>query len=51
MDEPFWLIDAQSVGSLAACIIEPILSSGGVLDLPPGYLAALRTSATSVACC
>jgi 2,2-dialkylglycine decarboxylase (pyruvate) len=38
----FDLIDAQSVGSLAACIVEPILSSGGVLDLPPGYLAALR---------
>jgi 2,2-dialkylglycine decarboxylase (pyruvate) len=38
----FELIDAQSVGSLAACIIEPILSSGGVLDLPLGYLAALR---------
>jgi 2,2-dialkylglycine decarboxylase (pyruvate) len=30
------------VGSLAACIVEPILSSGGVLDLPRGYLAALR---------
>ncbi|WP_250028278.1 aspartate aminotransferase family protein [Paractinoplanes maris] len=38
----FELFDAQSVGSLAACIVEPILSSGGVLDLPPGYLAALR---------
>ena len=30
------------MGSLAACIVEPILSSGGVIDLPPGYLAALR---------
>ena len=30
------------MGSLAACIAEPILSSGGVLDLPPGYLGALR---------
>ena len=38
----FDLIDAQSVGSLAACLVEPILSSGGVVDLPPGYLAALR---------
>ncbi|MBB2947546.1 2,2-dialkylglycine decarboxylase (pyruvate) [Actinoplanes lutulentus] len=38
----FELFDAQSVGSLAACIVEPILSSGGVIDLPPGYLAALR---------
>ncbi|MEV6488485.1 aspartate aminotransferase family protein [Actinoplanes sp. NPDC051633] len=42
LDEAFELIDAQSVGSLAACIVEPILSSGGVIDLPPGYLAALK---------
>jgi 2,2-dialkylglycine decarboxylase (pyruvate) len=42
LDFSFDLIDAQSVGSLAACIVEPILSSGGVLDLPLGYLAALR---------
>jgi len=42
LDFSFDLVDAQSVGSLAACIVEPILSSGGVLDLPPGYLAALR---------
>ena len=38
----FNLVDAQSVGSLAACLVEPILSSGGVVDLPLGYLAALR---------
>ncbi|MEV4732708.1 aspartate aminotransferase family protein [Saccharopolyspora sp. NPDC049426] len=42
LDLGFDLIDAQSVGSLAACIVEPVLSSGGVIDLPPGYLAALR---------
>jgi 2,2-dialkylglycine decarboxylase (pyruvate) len=42
LDLAFDLVDAQSVGSLAACIVEPILSSGGVVDLPPGYLAALR---------
>lgn len=38
----FELFDAQSVGSLAAAIVEPILSSGGVLELPMGYLGALR---------
>ncbi|MEQ3541332.1 aspartate aminotransferase family protein [Pseudonocardia tropica] len=42
LDLGFALVDAQSVGSLAACIVEPVLSSGGVVDLPPGYLAALR---------
>jgi 2,2-dialkylglycine decarboxylase (pyruvate) len=42
LDFSFELFDAQSVGSLAACIVEPILSSGGVIDLPPGYLAELR---------
>ncbi|WP_435827809.1 aspartate aminotransferase family protein [Pseudonocardia alni] len=42
LDLGFALIDAQSVGSLAACIVEPVLSSGGVVDLPPGYLASLR---------
>ena len=26
-------------GSLAACLVEPILSSGGIIDPPPGYLA------------
>lgn len=41
LDLGFDLIDAQSVGSLAACLIEPILSSGGITELPPGYLAAL----------
>jgi 2,2-dialkylglycine decarboxylase (pyruvate) len=42
LDFSFDLIDAQSVGSLAACIIEPILSSGGVIEPPLGYLAALH---------
>jgi 2,2-dialkylglycine decarboxylase (pyruvate) len=42
LDLGFDMVDAQSVGSPAACLVEPILSSGGVVDLPPGYLAALR---------
>jgi 2,2-dialkylglycine decarboxylase (pyruvate) len=42
LDFGFDLIDAQSVGSLAACLVEPILSSGGVIEPPPGYFAALR---------
>jgi len=42
LDDAFALVDSQSTGSLAAFIAEPILSVGGVLDLPSGYLAALR---------
>lgn len=38
----FEMIDRQSAGSLAACLVEPILSSGGIIELPPGYLARLR---------
>src|SRR3954454_4099456 len=42
LDFAFELIYAQSVGSLAACVVEPILSSGGVIDVRPGCLGALR---------
>lgn len=42
LDDAFELIDRQSTGNLAAFIAEPILSSGGILELPPGYLAALK---------
>lgn len=42
LDFGFAMVDAQSVGSLAACIVEPILSGGGILVPPPGYLAALK---------
>ncbi len=35
------LVDRQSTGALAACIMEPILSSGGVLEPPEGYVAAV----------
>jgi 2,2-dialkylglycine decarboxylase (pyruvate) len=38
----FELIDRQSTGELAACIAEPILSSGGVLEPPVGYIPALE---------
>lgn len=36
------LVDAQSCGALAAVIVEPIVSTGGLIDLPLGYLAALK---------
>ncbi|MEV4173317.1 aspartate aminotransferase family protein [Nonomuraea sp. NPDC049709] len=38
----FALVDQQSAGSLAACLIEPVLSSGGIIELPPGYLRRLK---------
>ena len=42
LDDSFDLLDRQSTGNLAAFIAEPILSSGGILELPPGYLRALQ---------
>lgn len=42
LDYAFELIDRQSVGSLAAAMVEPILSSGGLIEPPPGYLARLH---------
>ena len=42
LDYGFDLVDRQSCGSLAVFIAEPILSSGGVIELPLGYLAALK---------
>lgn len=42
LDDAFAQIDSQSTGNLAAAIAEPILSSGGMLELPKGYLAALK---------
>jgi 2,2-dialkylglycine decarboxylase (pyruvate) len=42
LDDSFDLIDRQSTGNLACFIAEPVLSSGGVIDLPQGYLAALK---------
>ena len=42
LDYGFTIIDAQSSGSLAACLVEPILSSGGIIPLPTGYLRRLK---------
>jgi 2,2-dialkylglycine decarboxylase (pyruvate) len=39
------MIDRQSTGQLAAILVEPILSSGGIIELPEGYLTALREKA------
>lgn len=33
--------DAETAGSLAGVVVEPVLSAGGVIDPPPGYLARL----------
>jgi 2,2-dialkylglycine decarboxylase (pyruvate) len=38
----FAAVDQQSTGALAACLVEPILSSGGIIELPVGYLARLK---------
>jgi 2,2-dialkylglycine decarboxylase (pyruvate) len=43
LDDSFELLDRQSTGNLAAFIAEPILSTGGIIDLPVGYLAALKS--------
>ncbi|MFI7673777.1 aspartate aminotransferase family protein [Actinophytocola sp. NPDC049390] len=42
LDHAFAMVDRQSVGSLAAFIAEPILSTGGIIEPPPGYFAALK---------
>lgn len=42
LNDAFDLIDSQSTGNLAAFVAEPILSSGGILELPHGYLSALK---------
>ena len=41
LDDAFEWLDRQCTGNLAAFIAEPVLSSGGVIDLPVGYLNAL----------
>jgi len=46
LDFGFQMLDRQSVGRYAAFIAEPILSSAGIIELPPGYLKALRNKCT-----
>jgi 2,2-dialkylglycine decarboxylase (pyruvate) len=38
----FELVDAMSLGALAAMIVEPLLSAGGMIVPPPGYFGRLR---------
>src|ERR687889_1163581 len=38
LEAGFDLVDQQSVGSLAALVMEPVLSAGGIIVPPPGYL-------------
>ena len=42
LDYGWDMIDRSSCGSLAAVILEPILSSGGMHPLPAGYLRAMK---------
>ena len=42
LDAGLALADAQSTGAPAAVIVEPILSAGGIVPLPEGYLAELK---------
>ena len=42
LETGFDLVDSQSVGALAACIAEPIISAGGVIVPPPGYFPRLQ---------
>ncbi len=41
LEHGFDLLDAAGSGALAATIAEPVLSAGGMIDPPPGYLARL----------
>ena len=36
------MVDKQSVGAYAACIIEPVLSAAGIVELSPKYLNRLK---------
>jgi 2,2-dialkylglycine decarboxylase (pyruvate) len=43
LDVGFELVDQTSVGSLAAMVVEPVLSTGGIIPLPEGYLRAAKS--------
>ena len=38
----FDLLDRECPNNLAAVIAEPMISAGGVIEMPPGYLKALK---------
>ncbi|MEE8173407.1 MAG: aspartate aminotransferase family protein [Alphaproteobacteria bacterium] len=42
LDISFDTLDRQCAGNLAAIIVEPVISAGGVIELPTGYLRALK---------
>lgn len=42
LDVGFELVDQSSVGSLAGMVVEPVLSTGGIVPLPEGYLQAAK---------
>jgi 2,2-dialkylglycine decarboxylase (pyruvate) len=42
LETGFELVDQQSVGSLCAVVAEPVLSAGGIIVPPDGYLRRLR---------
>ena len=50
LDYGFSLVDRASCGSLAAVILEPALSSGGMHVLPKMYLAAMQRGVKQEAC-
>lgn len=36
------MVDRQSVGALAACIVEPVLSAAGIIEITPEYFRKLK---------
>ncbi|GAB3288739.1 aspartate aminotransferase family protein [Parasphingorhabdus pacifica] len=42
LDVGFETVDQASVGALAGMVVEPVLSTGGIIPLPDGYLEAAK---------